>query len=508
MKFVVRIIAFIMVLILISTALLSCNQNSNEEGEADDKNIVNTNKKYDEDKYADVDFGGKTFVIHSNTFEYAGYTNSNRYIQGFDDLSQCQSVVDEAVFTRNITMEEDFNMSFEFITESTFYEDVVSTLNPLLLSGEPMDLYIDNLFPLTNMSIEGSFKNIANNSNINYFEDYWYNDFMSSLSLDGGSSMYLLAGDYFMDFIQSANVMMVNLELLDSNFVSEGGSEVFLQKVIDGEWTYEMMNMYMQNAYRDDGDGEKDDQDKYGLTISQYWAPMIAMIASAKLTCVEENGSEMKFALNNEKARTLHDNMIKILKHDATVPMLQYSDYGFETTLNEKDSFARFQKGQALFSMEQRFAHMIKMASVDLKYSVLPYPKLDVLDEYVTPAHDTTNVGAIPYTCQDINSVLLMLEIACDLTHGDVMVKYYDDGLKLKYSADPTVAQVVDIIHDNILDGFILAYNYACGGVFQRESFYNAFCENQSFATKCQSLNTMANTKLNDMLKKWDNINN
>ena len=87
-----------------------------------------------------------------------------------------------------------------------------------------------------------------------------------------------------------------------------------------------------------------------------------------------------------------------------------------------------------------------------------------------------------------------------------VLPAYYETGLKVKYTRDNESAQMIDIIHDNIGNGFVLAYDDALNCIFMKNVFYVPLSnKNTNFASAYKSNEKPAQKKLDKMIDTFLN---
>ena len=122
-----------------------------------------------------------------------------------------------------------------------------------------------------------------------------------------------------------------------------------------------------------------------------------------------------------------------------------------------------FENKLSLICLYQRLNDISKMRDFEFDVGPIPYPKLYESDRYFTSIHDTTEMGAIPITSPDIDFDTVCIEVLSRETAKILIPVYYDQALKVKYSADQKVAQMIDLIHDNFGSSFALCYDYSLG---------------------------------------------
>ena len=97
--------------------------------------------------------------------------------------------------------------------------------------------------------------------------------------------------------------------------------------------------------------------------------------------------------------------------------------------------------------------------------AVLPFPLLYSSDrKYVTATHDTTEMGAILITSDDLAFISTVTEVLNRETANILIPKYYKESIQVQCVDDEKAAAMIDIIHDNFDNSFILAYNNALNG--------------------------------------------
>lgn len=509
MKTKTGILALLLALLTLALALGGCKKDGSQPPESTSGNLIgdDTGNGSGENPYAGVDFGGRVFRVHINVKD-AGFESSSKYIIPVEELDAKCNELEKEVFERDAWMTENLNMTVEYTPYNAEYNTVVESLRTLINSGVSYDLFVDKLFPMANFSLEGHFENVAGRSEVQYFENYWYNDYMNSLSLDEGSTMYLLAGDYFIDVLRSSNVMFVNLNMLDDCFPGQGGSGQFLQDVIDGKWTYDELMTRSETVYLA---GQDVLSTRYGLLLHTVWEPLIPMVVAGGATFAEVADGELVSKMSDDRNVRLFDKLKTLLYSETCDTCVRNSDndwglnpaFGVDATLGNIQTL--FVNGRGLFTYG-RFASMETLSKTDLKFSVLPYPKCNAEDSYITASHDTTEIGAIPRGAENVSQILQMLDIMSALSNQDLIHVYYEEALKIRYSSNPQVASVVDIIHDNMGSAFALAYNDACSGLFLWNTFYTPLRDGRDYLVNLRSYASPLQAGLNDLMKKWNEI--
>ena len=82
------------------------------------------------------------------------------------------------------------------------------------------------------------------------------------------------------------------------------------------------------------------------------------------------------------------------------------------------------------------------------------------------------------------------LEVLCRETGKMVIPKYYEEGLKVKYSNGQDDARLIDLIHDSISSPFPVAFNAALGSFMLGSCFSTPLSSNSTDFASTYAKNT------------------
>ena len=456
------LIAFLMIL-----SAVSCGDNSADANgdSADTKKSETGDTTLEEvttaDPFADVDYGGREFRI-STSINTNDSTNANHLIAGSGELTG--EAVNDAVFTRNQTVEELLGVKLVFTETNYDYGNVAANLRNIIMAGDDaFDVIINDLFPFCDLTFEGMFLNVNDNAIMDFEQKHWYKGYMDNLKLTGDRT-YLLAGDFFMDIISSAHALFYNKDLFNNLY---GNPDIIYDHVIKGDWTIETMTSYINSLYNDlNGDSAVNETDQFGYACIGMWGSMIPFVIGADINFMTRaaDGTIEGFNYNNERSVNLLERMIALFYSEGSITSI--------ATWSAQGLIDLFANGNVAFVGYQRLGSLEKMRDIPFEIGVVPYPKYDENQKnYVTSSHDTTEIGAIPMTCGDLDYVSTVLEVLNRETGRIVIPQYYENALKMKYTRDQISAQMIDIIHDNFGSTFPIGYGNALNGVLLSSSF-------------------------------------
>ncbi len=453
-----QILAILLAALMTAGSLASCGEKEAAETQAAaDTDAAEAVETEEVDPFADMDLGGESIRMMVSSREKDGIVPSIFAIQHGEELTG--EVVSDAVYNRNIEVEEMLNIKLEFTADDQSHETIGASLTQLLTAGDDAyELIIHELFPLATLSVQNSFLNVFNIPHLDFSKDYWYDDYMRDTSFASEDKRYILAGDYFLDVYRSAHALYFNKDRFTDLY---GAPEELYDLVLEGGWTHDVFLQYSEGAYQDvNGNGSRDADDLYGFSTHGYWGPIIPWVIGADITFLEynEDGSPY-FAMNNERSIKLLEQLNKI--------------FHGEGAYNYAENFSTaFINGSSLFGGYHRVAHMENFRDMEADLGILPIPKMDDSQEnYITSSHDTTNVGVIPITCSKSDIIGVVLEVLSRESAENVIPAYYETSLKTKYVRDDQSAQILDIIRQNISCVFPVAFGNYCGNL----ALYNAF---------------------------------
>ncbi len=454
-----------------------------------------------DDRFADVNYGGdKPFRIYTSTnIASTGMGNSNFLIEGTNEVEG--DIVNDAVLQRNMQVEQLLGIKLEFTQVDINYTEVPGDVRRLTQSGlDEFDLLINDLFPFAQLSIEGHFCNTLDEDCVfDFSRSYWYGDYMEDLRLMDGYQ-HLLAGDYFIDIIRSAHLLLLNKQIYQNNY--QANPDEIYDTVTNMKWTYAAMNDLISEMWVDkNANGERDKGDQFGFISCEYWGGSIAYTVSGDPTFIErdEDGVPTVVLGSGDRSNQLAAAMSAIFNNDSS---------SIEQTA-ETELLQAFAADECLIIDYQRLGSLENeiLQSMEGDACVLPYPMLFESDKkYTTSAHDTTEVGAIlTVSVDNLEYISTVIEVLNRETANILMPQYYSEGLQVQYVDDSKASHMIDIIHDNFDNSFALAYNDALGAKML-QSFATAMQEKREFSAVYARSDMTVNRQLTQKLKTYSKV--
>ncbi len=453
-----RIIAMLLVLSMLVLSLASCGGKSPEVTEGNGAGTISPSQE--ESKWNDVNFNGESIIISLSTYENttvvaAGATNSINYIQGPDAYTT--DAVQNAVYDRNRKVEKELGLNVTYQSCDLYNSNPDNTLTVIEgfvladLDDSP-DVVNTMSYGVIRAGIKGHLYNALSTDRENYFDltaDGWYSDLMYENTLDQ-SKIYMLAGDYFIDVLRYGYGILVNLDMYDEVFASEGGSESLFELIEEGGWTFDEFKRLVQMAYVDEGTiGQLDVEDTFGAINQSSWLVRATFSTSGLDTFTTDENGNIAYVSDITDIHNFVDYMIDLTRTEGF-----YLNVSGGPNRN-LDATSTFIKGKSLFATDSLILCLegTLLQSMDDKVGLVPYPKYNPEREYGSLVSDNGNVGGILYNSDKFTECSAYLQMATEESNngkGTLIYEYYDVTLKYKLSATPAQVTMLELIRNGL----------------------------------------------------------
>lgn len=451
-----RLIAILLALLMAGSGLVSCR--SSESAETEQQSAASVEETIEEavetepDILDGLDYKGATFKIRTSDTTIS----SNYLIEGSGELNG--DAVNDAVFDRNLEVSEALNVKFEYEHTNNNWDTVYQAIQTLVMAGDAScDLIIDDQRGMSTASIERMFYDGAALSTMDFSEDCWWDEYMLNLSVDY-KSIYLLAGDYFMDVMNRSQALLYNRDMYKDLY---GDPDDLYKLVAEGKWTYDEWLPLIEGAYIDvNGNAQADADDTYGMIVGGIGGSVFPYVYGTDIPFVsrDENGYPT-LTMYGDRLVSLYDKIFNLFYNSGT-----RTNY----TENGDDLHTKFRSSGALFISGTGLGDFGKFRDMEAEVGIIPNPKLDeAQDAYRTVVWDTAELGAIPIIARAPEMSGAVVQMFCRSTHELVLPAYYETSLKIKYARDDYTSEMIDLIYNGIADMFCIVY----GGAYANDIF-------------------------------------
>lgn len=369
------------------------------------------------------DFGGAEFMI--------AYNNCPNIHGSVIPDSETGDVLNDALYRRNRTIEETYHVNLVQYD----YNDTEGTVRTSVMAGDDAyDLVMLRCPHALTWWKEGLLVPFDDVPNLNLEKGYWDQNINDALSL--GGVQYIAEGAFNLDIYDLTFCLLFNKTLAAQFDLGD-----LYASVKDGTWTYDRMLAGMQTVSADiNGDGTKDEQDRWGYTSHPKMVAPGFWIGGGVTSIAKDADDVPYIGMTDERFVNVFDAYMKIA-HDSNAAYLTEGDQLDIPT----ECRIIFEEDRALF-IDMSFFFIESMRSMDTDFGIIPYPKYDEAQEAYGTRVCYYFPVVVPTTNTNLDMTGYLLEILNYRSYHDVIPTYYDICLKGKGARDEASAEMLDLI--------------------------------------------------------------
>ena len=379
------------------------------------------------DNLPDVDFGGRDYLIESETRKT--YEILSEEITG--------EATNDAVYNRNLLIENRFGVKIGMVENETPYNEIVTAVTA---GTHDYDIAgFINYLTLTPVTARVLY-NWLDIPRVDLNQP-WHN----KLANDGATingKLFAINSDLSISTLLYTYGMFFNYNIMEQYGYS---SADLYDLVFEGVWTLDKMSEITSGIWQDlNGDGKHDAGDIHGYavingSINTHDVWLAALDISPLLVIRDREDYEITF---------FSDRTVTALEK---VTALYHNSEGslFDNSGDWRKIPAYFAAGKVAMTQLYFGETTESLTEMEDTYGILPLPKLDETQNgYYTNCWDQFTVFAVPLTmpAEDGEFVGTIYEALCAESYKTVFPAYYDVALKSRYSAEPATAEIIDLI--------------------------------------------------------------
>lgn len=440
------------ILICLFAAVLLTSCSTTTQKTEDTQNVTTTEQDVSTETTEDAlfqvqkeDHGGKTFTLLTTEEQRTEY----------DAEEMTGDLVNDAVYGRNIAVEELLGIDLDFVYKPGAWADKESYCqliqNSIMAADGAYDIVSGMISCVQPIASTDLFLNVYDIPYIDLNNPWWVSELQDSLTINGKLLGFI--GDMSLSMYTGLSVIFANLDLLENHGIDSPYSWV-----LDNAWTLDKMIEVSSGTGQDlDGDGKYIlGTDLLGMVV--YDVPFRSIQASldVKMISMEEDGIPTVNPISDKLATSV-EKLTAYLSN----PDVYREDLSAEKRVTVDGYFAT---DRILFYMT-KLDSLNNLRNMESDYAILPFPKYDEdQDKYYTVIATGTQMTYIPTTTLDITLTGKVCEAMSYYSYKDVVPAYYDVALKNKYSRDESTQLMLDIIRDGAVMPFEFAYSTMVGG--------------------------------------------
>lgn len=425
------------------------------------------------------------------------YRNEDWYRQWDVEGENTGDLIQDAIWERNNKVEERFGVDLNLQpTRTTGLGNVASELKTMVLAGsDEYDLIVSTANTTITQSLYPYLYEMSDMPHLDITQPWWRTSAINELSFDGEHYRYLMGDNTLNDYFK-CGVVFANKAIYES---VHGDPDDMYRAVLDGGWTYDRLMELTTPVYSDiNGDGIADAGDRYGLMVPNgYNETTVHMMFGCDIVTyarTDDGGIDLS-VFNNEKNVRVVDKLIEVLHK---------TDGVWQSDKSIDNSTEHFAADKSLF-WTGRLSNVVQnvMREMTSDYAILPMPKFDAAQEnYVTYIHDSATITCAPITLAAGRADMIgaVLEGWASEAYRTVITGFIETAMKVKYSRDELSGQVIDIIFDDPMVGFVSMFGANMKNLFNTCTLNGIASGQNNFASGIASTLDAAQTSIDQYL--------
>lgn len=441
-KMTTKLSAILSLSILIAVILIGCGTNDNISSTAnapDDKAQIEfiESAPYRGYVFPDIDYSGYVFKITSMIFDGA--------INDIVVERENGNVINDAIYKRNITVEEKLNIK---ITNTQLpigqVKDVI--MRSVAAGDDSFDIAFCNIRDSANIANTGTFMNLFDAETLDIRSPWWDQKVIADVSI--GNKLYFCVSDITIQPNQLAWVIYFNKTMMKNLGLQEP-----YDLVHEGAWTIDAMLGLMKKSVHDvNGDGIFSKGDRFGFIA--FDSASNAFLNGANIKPIVKNAEDYP-VLNPPSER---DNAVA----DKLKELFEQTSGNFLSVAQGTEAVSFMQREALFISNNMVIIDVIR--DMDDDFGILPYPKFDARQDfyYSNMGMNSASFG-IPVTSTNIERTGVILSAMTAVSIDTVRPAYFEYTLNRKRARDDESLAMLEIITSSRVFDVGLVYDW--GGI-------------------------------------------
>ncbi len=383
----------------------------------------------------EADYEGYTFTI---------YLRSDTGLhEDFVAETETGDIVNDAVYRRNRTIEERFNVKIAFNYDDTKNTTYTTTAVNAILANEDINdvLGLHGAFAFVYAKESYVLDWKTDLQWVDLDKPWWDHDFAENLAIAG--KLFAMTGDISHHSIGATFCMIFNKKLFDEYLI-----EYPYVTVRDGKWTFDKFAEIVKTASVDlNGDSKMTpDADLYGITMGIWDIPVQTFYSAGDRVISIDSAGVPSLTPYNERTVDIFVKFFDLVEN--------YNCY--ISGIHPAYDGSIFRDGRAFFTGAS-MASLVSLRDMESDIGIIPAPKYnESVEKYHSLVDAGQNVFSVPITAQDPERTSVILEALCAEGYRSVVPVFFEEALQVKYTRDDESASMLEIIRD----GRIFDYGY------------------------------------------------
>ncbi|MCL1793350.1 MAG: hypothetical protein FWG34_05745 [Oscillospiraceae bacterium] len=402
-----------------------------------------------------IDLGGAAFKILIDK----QWSGNSLDVTDYDIEEMNGEVLNDAIYSRNVLIEEMYNFKFEAVHAD---DSVEAAMNKTVKAGiDEYGAVVPRLMNAAKFSAKGYGINV-HDTVLTLDAPWWDQNIIRDTSI--GGEAYFFSGDIFIKHYDGIGLLMFNKRML-----GDLGLENPYALVNDNKWTIDKFTEMVKGVYMDlDNDGKHNRYDRYGFVCQIDFLPNFINACGEKLVSKDQNDIPY-FTGNSEKISNIMDKLIDFYESD-TYDMHRDA-FDRENGGGQLVQFWVFPEGRGLFYWSLPRYMDLGLRDMEDDFGIVPIPKWDSNQPryYATVNFWHSYTYMLPVTVENVEQNSIILDAMAYYGRQLIKPAYYDVCLQRKYTRDEDSSAMLDIIFASTV--------YDIGRVYAIGGYLDALCE-------------------------------
>ena len=443
----------------------------------------------------DMDLDGYTFRVLTR--------DTDHHIKEVYAMELNGEVVNDAVYSRNLNVEEKYNMKLAAVEVTESPETVMQDeFRRLVLAGDDaFDVALMHTVHAGATAIEGTAYNWNEVPYVDFQKPWWNTVLSEELNYDG--MLFLAVSDYCISAIDYTWAMLYNRNMAANYQIAD-----LYETIENGEWDFDTFNgLTTQTSVDMNGNGEWDFDDQYGYvthfnsaTCNWNFAFDVRFVTRDETgEAVLEPMSEKMVAITEKIYDLYFTSGATLYLPDAKVSQMGEPSHDL--------AVANFFKAEKSLFAALRIYVIDNLRDMEAEFGIIPFPKYDTAQEsYYTHVDGHAPLMLLPKTLQNVEYAGLILEALAYESHKEVVPAVYEIVLQSKYARDAASSRMLDLILDGRVYTFGYIYDNWAGMQWNLTNLMSS--GNKDYASYYKSREKPAQAQLKKILKSFDKVKN
>jgi len=446
-----QITSILLILSLLSVMASACSDadtdtptdtDSAETVSGDDTALEETGESFDP-QLPESNFGGETFTFLTKAV--ATFTDWGE--RSIWTESTTGDVLNDAVYTRNLAIEETYNIKIAEVQTGSVSADLG---NSIMAGDGAYDAALPPLNELGTLIMNKHLLELGDLPHINFEQNWWDQRSVEDLSI--ANKLFAVSGDISTLNNDATWCTMINLSVLEDYNV-----ESPYDLVRNNEWTYDKYYEICEGVSTDlNGDSVYDTNDLIANLTQNENAT--AMFISSGISLASKNADDIpEFTLATNEAAFSLIEILRTIMNDTNVSLNyhQYATEGYHLATTKM-----FEENRGLFWITN-LQMVIRLREMDTDFGIAPVPKFNSSQsDYSNVVWQVGSFLCVPKTTNNVERTGIILEAMAAKSREILRPAYYEVALSYKYLRDKDSLEMLDIIIDNRTYELEKAFNW------------------------------------------------